>query len=872
MKQLLISFLALLIAFPGVAKLDGNGYYRVQNYKTKRYAYLTDNTGEMNTAATTFDVGAILMFSDFLKAASDPATVIYVNNISGKQYALEAQGTSTKDFVEVSLYIEPAPSNRDTYACYGVKGGMRKYLADINISSSAQGEASVEGTGEDREWYFHPIGTADNNYFGVKPTVTVGTKYYYPLYGDFPISAYSAGVKLYTISRIEGAFAILKEINGTVPASTPVLVECEHPLAIDNKLTVGGSGTSVGTNLLGGVYFDNDLKTHWNRTKYDRSKMRVLGVDSKGNLAFVEGNIDYLPANQSYLKVNANTPSELRIVTEAEYEILRYEPTRITVAPSSTSAVAGDTKQFTTTLTPGDAKTTITWSSSNQSVATVDSNGLATCVAAGTTTITATTDNGLSASATLKVYPVVESVSISNTELTLAEGDTYKLTASVVPADAFYTGITWSSSNTAVATVDKDGTVTAIAPGTATITAKNDSGKSATCKVTVNKLIIAATGIELSSPSAKMVVGETLSLSANVMPANTTDKTVAWSSDNESVATVDNDGLVTAVWVGSANITATCGSVSANCAITVERGYVEVTSVTLNQNTLTIKEGERATLTATVNPDDATEKKVTWSSDNEAVATVNEIGMVKGIKAGIANITATAGNCSTGCTVTVLAPEVPVVLPNGVTILPAFVELKRGETAQLNATVTPASADDKTLTWTSSNEAVATVDANGLVTGTGNGTATITATTVNGLTASSMASVTIVLEGITLTPEEYTAVEGAEFDLTVAPVPADAVLPGVVWKSTDTSVVSVNNQGHCVVKKEGVAEITAKAGGFEAKCIVTGTSGVRAILGNAATADVYTLEGVKIAEDADADTLSKLPSGLYIVNGRKVVK
>lgn len=873
MKNFILSLLALVVAFPAFAKLDGNGYYRVQNYKTKRYAYLTDNKGQMNTAATTFDVGAILLFSDFLKAASDPATIIYVNNVSGKQYALEAQGTSTKDFVEVALYIEPAPTNRNTYACYGVKGGMRKYLGDVNISNSAQGEASVEGTGEEREWYFHPVGTAADNYFGVKPTVTSGSKYYYPLFAGFPVAAESAGVKLYTISRVVNNFAILKEISGTVPSSTPVIVECANPLPVDNKLTVGGKGSSVGTNLLGGVYFDNDLKTHYNRTAYDKNTMRLLGTDADGKLAFVTGSIDYLPANQSYLKVPSGSAATLRVVTEEEYETLRYDPTSIALSHSDAKRNEGETIQFTAYIKPDDAKTTVTWSSSDTQVATIDQNGLAKCLKPGVTTITATTHNGLSVTSKLTVFPLPSSIEISRGELTLTEGESFTLSATVLPAEAQDRSVNWLSYNTDIATVDASGKVTAIKPGNAKIVAKSSNGLTAECLVTVKQRIIDVTEVRISQTSASMVVGDRLTLTATVLPDNATDKNVTWTTDNSAVATVDQDGAVTARWVGNAVITATCGNKSASCSITVERGYVEVTGITLNQTQLTLKVGERATLTATVAPADATDQEVTWSSDNAAVATVTAYGLVRAVKAGTAEIMAKAGNITTSCTVTVIKEDDPKVMPNGVTVTPAFVSLNRGETRQLTANVTPSTASDKSLNWTSSDEAVATVDASGMVSATGKGTATITATTVNGLTATSTISVTVVLEGLEVEPGEYAAVEGSEFDLRVLPVPGDADLPRTItWSSSDSSVVTVSNTGHCRVLKTGVAAITVKGGGFEATCTVTGVSGVGELLGAEGRADIYTLDGVKIADGADSERISALPQGLYIINGRKVIK
>lgn len=874
MKKILFLITALLSILPAAATLDGDGYYRVQNYRSGRYCYLTDDKGEMNLAATTFDVGAILLWSGFEKAASDPATIIYIKNTGGKTYALEAQGTSTQDFVEVALYIDKAPTNRDTYAAYGVKGGMRKYLGDTDITNDEQGIASVEAEGTSREWYIHPVGTADNNYFGIKPTILAKGKYYYPFYADFPFRPTSeSGMKVYTISRTDGRFAILKEISGIVPAATPVLIECTTPVASDNRIIIGGTGAEVGTNALKGCYFDNSLPTHYNRTAVDQKTMRLLGTDASGNLSFVKSSLQYLPANQSYLQVWDGCEDNIRIVTEAEYEQLRYQPTGISISHQSAKRNVGDTNlQLVAYLTPGDARSTITWTSSNPAVATIDSEGKVTCLAKGSAELKATTDNGLSATCSLTVYPVPASVSISRTEATMVIGETITLSASVQPADVQDASIKWYSDNERVATVDNSGKVTAVASGGAGIRARAWNGVEAMCVLTVNKPTVYPTSVTLSQTSGSISEGETLQLIATVFPEDTTDKTITWTSSKPSVASVSDSGLVTGLSVGATTITATCGTVKATCILSVTKAYINVESIELNLSTLTIREGEQVKLTATVLPSNASDPRVTWSSDNTAIATVSSTGNVRGIKKGETQIYASAGSVSTSCTVVVLEKEAPVILPSSIYLNRSTVDLSRGETTQLTATVVPSNATDKSVTWSSSDPAIATVSDSGLITAAGKGTATISATTVNGLTATVTVTVTIRLEGLTLNPETYSAIPGTEFDLVAGPIPTDADLPSLFWSSSDPTTVLVDQSGHCVIIKEGQASITISGGGFRASSIINCISGIHELLDHEGRATVFTLDGVKISDEADADLIERLPKGIYIINGHKVIR
>ena len=251
----------------------------------------------------------------------------------------------------------------------------------------------------------------------------------------------------------------------------------------------------------------------------------------------------------------------------------------------------------------------------------------------------------------------VESVSLNKSEMTLTEGESETLAATITPENAENKSITWSSNNEAVATVDVNGNVTAKSAGTAVITATSTNGKSAGCTVTVEKKQIPVTEVRLSESTVGIVEGSTYKLTATVLPENTTDsKNVSWSSSNSEVATVDANGTVTAKRAGTAVITATStNGKTAGCTVTVSKKEIPITEISLDKSSATLTEGETTTLTATVLPENTTYgKSVKWSSSNVAVATVDLMGKVTAKSAGTAIITATSENGKTAsCTVTV---------------------------------------------------------------------------------------------------------------------------------------------------------------------------------------------------------------------------
>jgi uncharacterized protein YjdB len=237
-------------------------------------------------------------------------------------------------------------------------------------------------------------------------------------------------------------------------------------------------------------------------------------------------------------------------------------------------------------------------------------------------------------------------------------GNTLQLTATVAPSDATNKNVTWSSSDPTIATVSAaTGLITAVTEGTVTITTTTDDGGFvASCVVIVNATPLPATGITISQTTANLMVGATLQLKATVIPSGA-DQNVTWNSSDQTIATVDETGLVTAVSDGNVIITvfSEAGSYTAICKITVSSPAVSVTGVTLNKTTAELKVGESLQLSATVARTNATNKNVTWSSSDSKVATVSATGLVTAVGEGSVKITATTadGNKVATCTISV---------------------------------------------------------------------------------------------------------------------------------------------------------------------------------------------------------------------------
>lgn len=311
--------------------------------------------------------------------------------------------------------------------------------------------------------------------------------------------------------------------------------------------------------------------------------------------------------------------------------------------------VEGSSEKLTATVEPTNATNkNVTWSSDHEAIATVDQNGTVTARRGGQATITVTTaDGSKTATCTVRVKiqigEPVQSVGLNKTELALEVGKTGTLEAKVEPSDATNKNVTWSSSNSEVATVD-NGVVTAVSAGEAIITVTTEDGaKTATCKVTVNApQTVPVTGVTLDKTSLDLKTGDNTTLTATVNPESATNKDVTWISDKPEIAAVEG-GTVTAKAAGTAIIAVTTidGGKIATCKVTVTPKTVPVSSIQV-QGKGVIYVGDTTKLTATITPDGASNKAVTWDSQNKDIATVDQQGNVKALKVGTATITATA--------------------------------------------------------------------------------------------------------------------------------------------------------------------------------------------------------------------------------------
>ena len=229
---------------------------------------------------------------------------------------------------------------------------------------------------------------------------------------------------------------------------------------------------------------------------------------------------------------------------------------------------------------------------------------------------------------------------------------------------------------------------------------------------------VEVSSVSLNTSTVEMVEGDTYSLVATVLPNNAEYDGISWASSNTSVASV-NQGTVTALKEGKTTITANAGGKSATCSVTVSAKYIAVTSITLDKNELSLKVGSSDVLTATVKPDDATDKNVKWSSSDASIVKVDN-GKVSALKSGTATITATAGSCSAECVVTTFTPVESISFEN------SDYSVGIGEATTLKVIIKPDSAAGTDITWSSSDESVATVD-KGEIKAINEGTTTITA-------------------------------------------------------------------------------------------------------------------------------------------------
>jgi hypothetical protein len=347
-KRLIIAALSMLpgLGFAQTTVSLDEGYYRVQNSYNSRYLALLDNTGyaKRNGASIDADLYALRSLNDTNKIMSNPATIVHLSKGS-TGYVCSAQGTSTKDITSYEMTLHNYSGGIVISVEVGSYGKTilteydyttpDKFDANDNLISRGKtlpDSGLVNQTGASSKsrriyWKFEKIDASTSNYVGFAPALSLGGKYYDTFYAEFPFKVVSDGVTVYSVYTIYDGKAVLKPFaaDDIIPGGTPVVVECSSKDDSSNKIQpLLTTASALSQNQLKGVYFNYycdqvSTKIHDNRTKYDASKMRVLGV-SDGKLAFINAtNLTYLPANKAYLSVPVGTGDVVGVMSYSDY-------------------------------------------------------------------------------------------------------------------------------------------------------------------------------------------------------------------------------------------------------------------------------------------------------------------------------------------------------------------------------------------------------------------------------------------------------------------------------------------------------------------------------------------------------------------------
>ncbi len=416
----------------------------------------------------------------------------------------------------------------------------------------------------------------------------------------------------------------------------------------------------------------------------------------------------------------------------------------------------------------------------------------------------------------------VASVKLNKSAITLTSGSTATLTATVLPTTALKKDVEWSSTNSVVASVDKNGKITANSPGSTTIIAKTvDGGLTAVCYVSV---VTYAKEVQLNHSEISVYTGESLTLQATVYPENTSNKSLLWSSANTAVATIDSNGNITPIKAGQTTITATTTDGSGVKSTCVVKVLQHVNSISLGDGALILGVGETKQLQATILPSNASNKNIIWSTSDKEIVSINEQGVISALKKGSATITATSedGGKKASCDVEVRQYVTSIVLSTTSTTLAL------NETIQLIASIYPEQANNNSVKWSSSNTAVASVDQTGFVTAKSSGTTTISASAQDGSGVVSNCSITVKqpVTSIELDSSSCNLDLGSSKTLFVNIQPNNASDKQFTVKSSNTSVATVTKSGtSIIVRSVGLGNatitVTSNDGQYTAQCNVT---------------------------------------------------
>lgn len=509
----------------------------------------------------------------------------------------------------------------------------------------------------------------------------------------------------------------------------------------------------------------------------------------------------------------------------------------IDVTPSAPSAVADTTQQFNATGIWSDGSSQditgqVTWTSTNTPIATIDNNGLVTAQTAGSTTISATL-GGIEGSTTLTVIaPTLTSIVITPNQASVPQGISQPFVATGVFNNGASQGLataSWNSSDPTIAAIDNTGNATTLGVGAVTISATSGL---VTGSTTFTVLPAALVSVTLSPASPSLALGTTTQITATGLftDGSTQILSVTWMTSDPTIATVDSNGNVNTVALGSVTITASSGSISASASVTVTPAVIASVAVTPPNPSIPAGFSQQFTAIGTFT-DSSTQditNTATWISSSGTVATVSAAGLATSLTPGNSTITATLGSVSGSS-----ALQVTTAILQTIVVSPQNVQVTSGTTVQLSATghYSDNSTQDLTTvaTWSSSDSTTASVDSTGVVSGRKPGTVTIKATQsgISGTTTVTIANHT--LQAIIVTPANPTLSAGQTQQFTATAYFLDGTTQDITksahWSSSASNDATINSGqtggGLCTAKAAGTATITATLSGISGSTTLT---------------------------------------------------
>ena len=551
----------------------------------------------------------------------------------------------------------------------------------------------------------------------------------------------------------------------------------------------------------------------------------------------VNRNVIWSSTDESILTVDQNgkvtfvAPGSAAVVAKTEDGgftaycnfVVSVPVTEIKITSDDLILKVGDETTLSAEVLPLTASNrTVVWSSTDENVVTIDTNGTLKALKAGHAAIFCRSlDSGVEDYINVYVKQPVSSIELNTHQITVPKGTVFWLYATILPENADVKIVDWSSGDESLATVASDGMVTALMPGVVTITATSrDTGDSDYCIVTIEEPV---TSIRLlTGDSQTLFVGAQFTIVPEVLPVDAPNKAVTYKSTNTDIATVDENGVVTAVMGGTCDIIVTTveRQLTAVCHITVKE---YLATITLDKSFTYINVGSYVDIIATTTKDTASNKNIIWKSSNEAIAKVDQSGRVTGVAYGTAVITAVAedgGGATASCVVQVIEPVTSIV------INPSELNMLAGDKQLVTATIVPSTATVKALKWESSDSSVATVDQDGEITAVSGGKCRIYAYSTDGNNISAYCTVYVTNKALatklTLNSSDIKIKIGEHRQLTVKSIP-EKLTEELGWYSTDTGIVTVDQKGNIVGIAEGVANIVVygKESGVETSCKVT---------------------------------------------------